>query len=489
MRRSLAIGLLFVLTLVGTMPGTFAQDAAKPAEGAKPAGGTHKVANGPLKVEVTLSGVLEATNMAEVSLVPKVWAQFVVREAVPAGKRVKKGDVLIQLETEKIDEAIRDLEAGQALAELAFKQDEQELRLLTASTPVDLETAQRAKKIADEDLERYEKIEAELAQKSEEFQVKSTKQYLEYAMEELKQLEKMYKADDLTEETEEIVLQRARNDVEQSQFNFERIMINHDRALKIDLPRAMEKHRDAARAAALAWDKAKTTLPLALSKAQLELEKSTFDRAKAAESLADMKHDRTLLTITAPADGIVYYGRCVSGKWTTGAELSGRLRRGGQLVAHEVLATVVQEGKLFVRANVPEKELAHVTTGAAGKLVPAAFPKTKVGVKVREVSSIPVADGVFEAKLDLVGAAPALIAGMAGEVKLVAYAKADAILVPSKALFADELDEDKQYVLIAGKDGKGTRRDVVAGQSSGTNTEITAGLKAGEQILLEKPAE
>ena len=41
--------------------------------------------------------------------------------------------------------------------------------------------------------------------------LKSSEQYLVCAAEELNQLKKMYEADDLTEETEEIILQRSKS--------------------------------------------------------------------------------------------------------------------------------------------------------------------------------------------------------------------------------------------------------------------------------------
>ena len=52
--------------------------------------------------------------------------------------------------------------------------------------------------------------------------VKKAKDYLEYQKEELRQLEKMYGADDLTEETEEIVLKRQRDAVELAIFSLQR---------------------------------------------------------------------------------------------------------------------------------------------------------------------------------------------------------------------------------------------------------------------------
>ena len=459
----------------------------KPAD--KPASATHKVAAGPLKVEVSLSGVIEASAMQEVTLVPKEWKEFVIVEAVAPGTRVKKGDVLIRLENEKIDEAIADLEAGQSLARLTLEQAQKDLALLEESTPVSLAAAERAKRIADEDLERYEKIEAELAQRSNEVQLKLAAQLLEYNEEELKQLEKMYKADDLTEETEEIVLKRARNDVEQARFRFEQTKANHERNARFDLPRAMESKKEAAKQANLGWEKARSTLPLALSKQRLDLEKLVLDQKKSAEKLAHLKHDRGLMTLTAPADGIVYLGRCVRGKWNTGAELSSRLRAGGAIQPREIVMTIVEGGSLFVRASVPEKELANVQPGTAGAGIAAAFANSRLPVAVAEVSPIPISDGTFEARLNFTGKpSEPLVAGMACDVKLVPYKKADAIAVPAKAVFTVDLDETQRYVYVV-KEGKPAKTGVKVGRTCGERLEIIEGLKAGDEILLDKPAE
>ena len=491
MRKSYSIELscfaLFVaLSWLGS---AWSQEAAKGEKPVDKPAATHKVAPAPLKVEVSLSGVIESSAMQEVALVPKGWAQWIVVEAAAPGKRVKKGDVLVRFETEKIDEALADLEAGQALARLALEQAQKDLAHLEESTPVNLAAAERAKRIADEDLARYEQVEAELAQRSNEVQLKLAAQLLEYNEEELKQLEKMYKADDLTEETEEIVLKRARNDVEQSRFRFEQTKATHERNAKFDLPRAMEARKEAAKQAALGWEKARITLPLALSKEKLELEKLVLDQKKAAEKLAELKHDRSLATLTAPADGIVYLGRCVRGKWTTGTELSNRLRAGGAVQPREIVMTIVGDGSLFVRTSVPEKELADVQPGTAGTAVPAAFANSRLAAAVAEVSPIPISEGTFEARLNFTGKpSEPLVAGMACDVKLVPYKKADALAVPAKAVFTDDLDETQRYVYVM-KEGKPAKQAVKVGRASGDKLEITEGLSAGDEILLDKPAE
>ena len=67
--------------------------------------------------------------------------------------------------------------------------------------------------------------------------LKTSEQYLAYAAEELNQLKKMYEADDLTEETEEIILQRAQYQYERAKFSHEAAKIRNEETLQVQLPR------------------------------------------------------------------------------------------------------------------------------------------------------------------------------------------------------------------------------------------------------------
>lgn len=444
------------------------------------------VAKKPFKIDVTLPGVIEAEGMTEVAIAPQTWAGLVVLDAVPHGTKVTKGQKLIQLETIKIDEAIRDLEAARALAELGIRQATEDIRLLTQSVPVDLELAERTKKIADEDLDQFVKIERPLAEKAAQFHLKMVVQNLEYQSEELKQLEKMYKADDLTEETEEIVLKRAKNDVDAAQFQVDRTKTENDLTLKVTLPRQLESHKNAARAATLALEKARATLPIALNKAKATLEKEQFDFHKADEQLARLKADRALLAIAAPADGIVYYGRSERGKWATAAEMHNKLRPGGAVQPREVLVTVVSPQKVFARVSVPEKELLNVAAGMEVQVKPAAANGAQLAGKVRDISLVPITEGQFTGRVDL-AAKPELLPGMTCDVKAAVYKKAEAVVVPAKHVFTDELDDNKHYVYLVQPGKAPLKWSVTVGKKTDSDYEIVDGLKGGEKILKDKP--
>ena len=71
--------------------------------------------------------------------------------------------------------------------------------------------------------------------------VKSSREYLDYTKEELRQLEKMYRSKDLTEETEEIILRRQRFQVESREQYLKEAELQRDQKLKVDLPRQEER--------------------------------------------------------------------------------------------------------------------------------------------------------------------------------------------------------------------------------------------------------
>src|SRR5437773_2131812 len=70
---------------------------------------------------------------------------------------------------------------------------------LEKTTPLNLAAARRTHRVANEELAYFEATGRAQREKSSRFNLKSAEQRLEGAKEELNQLEKMYKADDLTE--------------------------------------------------------------------------------------------------------------------------------------------------------------------------------------------------------------------------------------------------------------------------------------------------
>ena len=453
--------------------------------------GLHKMQRGPLKVEVSLKGTFESSQMTEVALRPEVWTEWVVLEAVEQGARVSAGDTLVKFDSRKLDEALRDLQTERELAQLSIEQTRKDLELMEKSAPLDMEMARRSTQFAVEDLRYWETTELDLAKKMAEFMLKSSSQWYEYALEELKQLEKMYEADDLTEETEEIILKRQRAQVEFAKFFLDRAKLDHDRSLETQIPRRDEQTKQRTRQQELSLEKLEVTQPLLLARKRLELQKMEYERAKSDERLARLQHDQKLMTIVAEQDGLVYYGRCTRGSWSTASSMAERLRRGGTLSANEPFMTIVQPRPLFVRAKLPEKELRYVKPDMQGKVVPEGFSDLKLTAAVTQVGAIPVSEGNFEARIsvDLGTNASAIMPGMTCSIQLTPYVQTKALAAPASAVFTDELDDNQRYVWLVVDEVETEKRTVTVGEKSGDSLEILSGLAEGDEILTKKPAD
>nr|NIL98556.1 hypothetical protein [Planctomycetales bacterium]NIN09227.1 hypothetical protein [Planctomycetales bacterium]NIN78327.1 hypothetical protein [Planctomycetales bacterium]NIO35506.1 hypothetical protein [Planctomycetales bacterium]NIO47276.1 hypothetical protein [Planctomycetales bacterium] len=226
-----------------------------------------------LKIEVELEGVFEAEQTREIAVHTDEWSELTVDWAIPHGRRVKKGAALLRLNTRKIDIALADLEAGLESAKLAVQQTKASLELLQKSVPESLAAARRTASEASENLQRFHEIEKADMIKDVEQTLLHQQQALSYQQEELRQLEKMYQADDLTEETEEIVLTRARHRVERFEYWVQKAQRQKQLFDTVMLPRYEANLTQAATQTQLALEKAEETLPVTLAETRLSLEK------------------------------------------------------------------------------------------------------------------------------------------------------------------------------------------------------------------------
>jgi multidrug resistance efflux pump len=436
-----------------------------------------------------MSGVFEADQTWPVVLRPNSWSDFTVRKAVPHGERVQKGETLVWLDMQGIDEQLQDAEQGLQLNKLALQLATTELDTTRTTLSMDLELTARTKRIADDDLNYFLKINRPFLEESAQFSLKSSQQSLEYAEEELKQLEKMYNADDLTEETEEIVLKRARNEVEQVKFYLKSTELRTKKLLGEDIPRQEQLLTDTAQRAGVALDKTRVTLPVQFEKQQIELQKLTVDNKRAEQKLQELIADRKAMTVESPGDGYVYYGRCTRGKWPGVDAVMSQLQEGGKLVPNNAFMTVVSPGPLHIQADVAEKDLYRLTQGLQGNAIPAGYPEMKLPITVERVSPFPIGTGTFDGRfrVTLDDTAKPIVPGMACKLTLVAYEKKDAIAIPATAVFENPADGERNRVYVKSAEGKPQERKVVVGQKTEQKWEIVEGLSPGEEIMLTKP--
>lgn len=462
---------------------------AQEAPAAKPAPPTHTVNRGLVKVEKSYSAVFQPKAKAELGLRFQAWSQAEVVEAVEHGAQVKKGDVLVRFKTEDLDRAIEDQKRSLEAARRSLKDSEELLAIMEKSVPFDLESLRIGLEQSEQDAKRYFEVERDLLVRSYEMSLRSAKESLDYERAELEQLEKMYKADDLTEETEELILRRQRSAVERAELSFLIAQDRHERLMKIDLPRRdADLKRDLERIKLIAA-RSQITLPAALIDQRRSVEQQKIDLQRAEERLAKLEGDRKLLDCRAPCDGIAYYGAFNRGEWSGAATLQSKLKPGGTVSKNDVLFTIVQLPAERVTFNVGEADIRWIEAGLEGTVEPKARPRTYLPVVVTQVAQVPIAADKFEvtAEVTMPKRPLGLVPSMTGTARFLVYVKKDAVLVPSKAVFTEELDPTRRYVWVKGKTDRPEKRPVEVGESAGESLEILDGLRDGETVFLEKP--
>ncbi len=463
--------------------------AAKKAAAAKksPAAATVTLKPEQLKVEVSVSGTFEAKNSTEIILRPEAWAEFTVLSAVEHGRTVKAGATLIRFDPQKIDLALVELQRGVASSQLALKQAAVALKVAEKSTPAALAAARRTAAEATEDKQRFDKIGHPELLKDIEYDVTSTRNSLAYQLEELNQLEKMYKADDLTEETEEIILTRARNRVKSYQRSLHKTLLERDRLLKYGVARQVKNVEYQTDQAQLVLEQAKTVLPASLEERRLVFEKLQSDHQQLKLRLDRVRRDRKLMTVTAPVSGTVYYGQAARGKFAEVAVLSKLLRKAGLAKANMVLMTIVDDGRLAVRTAVAEKDFYQVSRGAAVTITPTAFPDEKLTGELAALSTVPLAEGKFYASIDVddAGRPKRLRAGMNCKASICVYENQKALLVPKSAVKKNDGSKSGYVFVVTDKGQK--KRNVKTGRMQKDKIEVVKGLEAGDKVLVTNP--
>lgn len=443
-----------------------------------------KAAKGSLKIKANLDGVFESASMTPIKVVPKSWTDLTVQEAAAHGQKVKKGDSLVKFETEKLEEQISDLETERNGAKLAFELAEADLKNARETTPIRLETARRTQKVSTEDYDYFVSIGRSQREKASSYNLKGAEQRLENANEELDQLQKMYKADDITEETEEIVLKRQKYQVDYAQYALEAVKLSVKRELEVLLPRENETLKTQKREQDLALQLAEISLPRNLAKKEIDFEKLKRDQKRAEKKLNELKQDLAAIKVTAPADGVVYYGAVENGKLTTGAQVAKKLIQGGKVAPQEVFMTVVDPEKLVIKSTVTEADLANLKAGLKGKASPTAAPDRKLDVEIEDISFFPLPTGGYEAKMTVNKAeAERLVPGMTCKVAFEDLQK-NALLVPKDAVITEGTTK---VVYLAKADGTHEKKTVKTGESDEKNIEIVDGLAEGDQFYSKKP--
>lgn len=259
--------------------------------------------------------------------------------------------------------------------------------------------------------------------------------------------------------------------------------------LKASLDRAQQLYKQGLIARSV-LEEAEKAYQMALNRQMTALRSVSVSRAEVARAKAQVAQAQAMLdraqedlrnsTIVSPMDGVV-----LSRDVEVGDAVSSILVLGSQATR---LLTLGDVSDVYVLGKVDEADIGKVYLGQPARIVVEAFRDRKFYGKVTKISPLGVEkDNVttFEVRVSIHNPSGELKANMTANAEIILEEKKGVLMVPEAAVVYDAARNS--FVEVPDPAARNGRRRVSVrlGISNGVKTEVVAGLKEGDQVILQ----
>ena len=435
------------------------------------------------EITTLASGELEARNQVEIR--SEVESATTIVEIVPEGTFVKRGDVLVRLNSDAIESDI-------AEEELAVEQAKSDLQAAEAAESIQvsenassLRAAESALTLARLALDQWENGTLVKTKKSNDLAVEKAEKNLERLARKYEQSQKLFGEEFLSKDEldqDEIAWIDAKAALEQAKLDSEVYLTYQEK-------KDREQYQLDVKEAEDELDRVQKTNEINLLSKQSNTASRRRQLGLREERLAKDRTQLDACTIVAPSSGLVVYGTSTErNRWR--AQNEGAMAVGRQVRKNDLIIVLPDTTEMIASVKVHESLAGRVRPGQPVSVVVDASSVTIPGV----VDSI----GVLAESGDWrdpnrreytvrVALHPpedvTLKPTMRCEARITLGRVDDALAVPVTAVF-----NDAQLRFVYVPDGpRYVKRPVMIGRRSATEVEILAGLEAGEAVLLREP--
>jgi len=366
----------------------------------------------PAPTAATKSAVFAPANPTPWSYWPEEWkGPLLVLEVVPHGAQVKTGDVLARIDLSDLDETLRTAELDVRSAQVRHSGLVERHRIEDESSSSSLAQARAALARAERSHAAWKERDLAFEVRSDEISKRQEQSYVEDQVDELAQLEEMYKRDELVNGTEDLVLKRQKRALGIAQ---DATALSRDRSKKrfeLDLALEREQRDESLRAQVESVGRQARSADIDRAARTDALQRSAEELADKEARLARLRRDREALAAKSPRDGVFLHG--ATRDWRTGRSPT-RIERGSTLSIHAEIAAVADAGTREARLELAGGDLATWKDGARVVVKPQGSAESTGTLRV---DPWPRGDGNFDARVELQTPA-ALPAGTRAEVEI-----------------------------------------------------------------------
>jgi HlyD family secretion protein len=434
------------------------------------------VQRGPLRITVVQRGNLSAKNSVKVT--NELEGNVQILSLVEEGKEVKKGDLLVVLDTSSLEDRENAGEIAVQNAEAALTTAKQDREIQVSQNTSDFARAQQDLNFAEDDKIKYVKGDFEQDKKGAKETILLADQELSQAQDRFDK-SKILKAEGFltpTElETDRLSLERSKVKLDQAKRAEELLLIyDNPKQMKVHKGKIEEAERELKRvnlqsAARLVNADSKVRT----SQAKYDLEKEKLDKL----------HDQLQKSeIYSPGTGIVVYARERS-RWGQGD----LIEEGATVRERQEIITIPQSGGMVAEVSLHESVIKKVKPGQTCTVRVDSIPDTEFNGEVGFVALLPDSGSswmnpnqrLFRTNIEVLDTSPEMRPGTSCSVEILVKEIPDALFIPIQGVF------HSGGQAIAFIDGE--PRSIEIGSASEEWVEILGGLQEGEIVQLAPP--
>jgi HlyD family secretion protein len=474
------VGAILLVTAAFAWSGAFRSEKRAETDHA-----TAVVARGPLTISVIVSGTIKAKE--QIVIKNEVEGRTSIIYLVPEGTRVRKGDLLVELDVSKLLDERVEQQIRVQNAEAAFVSARENLAVVENQAQADVEKAQLVYDFAREDLKKYSEGEHPSRLKELESRITLAREELTRAEEKATWSRRLHHekyiseselaADELNLKTKTLELDLAESNLDLfSHYTHKR----ESAQLQSDVSQARM---------ALERTERKAKAEVVMARAALEARKAELDQQK--DKLARTESQIEKATIYAPSDGLVIHATSAQ-SGGPGRRMAPPLEEGQEVRERQELIHLPTSAAAKVEVAIPEASLDKVRPGLPVKVTVDAIPGKTFTGKVVKIALLPDAQSawlnpdlkVYNTEIHLGNRIDALRAGMSCKAEIIVEQHVEATYVPVQAVLRVS---GQPTVYVVREEGRLEPREVDIGLDNNRVMRITRGLEPGDLVSLTPP--
>ena len=446
-------------------------------------GPTYRVKRGPLTISFVESGTIKARD--QIIIKNEVEGRTSIISLVPEGTRVKKGDLLIELDASSLEDQKIDQEIRVQNAEASYIGSKENLAVVENQAKSDVDLANLNLEFAKQDLDKYiqgeypyelDKADADITLAQEELaQAKETLHWSQQLFDEKYISQTELQKDELSEKKKTLDVQLAQKSKDLlADYTYKRNMAQ----LKSDVSQAemaLERTERKARADVI--------------QAQADLKAKEAEYLRQKDKLQKIEDQIKKTKIYAPADGLVIYATSAKmGGWRGNVE---PLDEGQEVREREELIYLPIGNLSNAEITIHESNLEKTRIGLPAIITVDALLGSRFYGTIKQIAPLPDPQSmwmnpdlkIYNSEIYIDGEHEILRTGMSCQAEIIVQQYKDVLYIPIQAVTRIG-SQPTVYVEV---EGSIEPRSVEVGLDNNKMIHITKGLNEGDIVLLNPP--